>query len=101
MQWICVYVRSNNVERRERNSRDMDFTCLHMRGLDHISGQDSRPKKKWDLYAFSSIAFHVFDGILSAQFVFERNALLLHNALKVVSSMRLATAVYEPVFVIN
>ena len=39
-------------------------------------------KKKWDLYAFSSIAFHVFDGILSAQFVFERNALLLSNALK-------------------
>lgn len=31
--------------RRECNSRDMDFTRSRTRGLDHISGQDSRPKK--------------------------------------------------------
>jgi hypothetical protein len=74
---ICLC--TSNLERRERNSRDMDFTCSRTRCLDHISGQDSRPKK-WDLYTLSNVTFHCIEGVLSAQVILVRNALMLSIA---------------------
>ena len=53
---ICLC--TSNLERRERNSRDMDFTRSRTRCLDHISGQDS-PPKKWDLYTLSNTSLFV------------------------------------------
>jgi len=53
---ICLC--TSNLERRERNSRDMDFTCSRTRCLDHISGQDSLPKK-WNLYTLSNASVFV------------------------------------------
>lgn len=63
IQWKCVYVRSNNLERRERVIRVI--WILHARAcvawiifLDKIL-----VRKKWDLYTFSNITFHFCEGI--------------------------------------
>jgi hypothetical protein len=47
---MCLRTFQQLGEARTCNSRDMDFTRSRMRGLDHISGQDSRPKKMGSLH---------------------------------------------------